>query len=110
MSLPLEGRLTALRSRQQSAVSQSALDFWDSLQSAGVQVDPPIAGRLGVRGHSGHPFRWGEGWFEALWDFERDDDAEVFKRVQILMRLFERDRSGARLPLQDAVLQLHYAG
>ena len=79
-----------------------------------MQVDPPIAGRLGVRGHSGHPFRWGEGWFEALrdggvgWEFERNDDAEIVKRIDILTQLFKRDRSRT-LALADEVLQLQDA-
>ena len=114
LSLPLDGRLSELRSRgNANTLAESAIAFWRTLSSVGLQVDFPIAGRPGVRGESGFPFRWGEGWFGPVrdggvgWNFERNAKPEVDQRVRILIRLFQAERSHLTQPaLQDSMLAI----
>ena len=101
MSLPLAGRLDSLRlqrPRDPSGSAQSARAF---LTSLGVGLRNLVAGRPGVRGHSGYVFRWGEGWFEEFrdggpgWNFERDDKSAIDLRLNLLLDMFGvRRRSG----------------
>ena len=39
-----------------------------ALFDVGLEVVFPSSGRLGVRGASGHAFRWGEGWLGPIRD------------------------------------------
>ena len=113
MSLPTERRLTELRLQgRRGQVSSSSWSIFLRLESLDLTVDPPTAGSLGVRGHSGYPIRWGEGWFGAVrdggcgWGFRKDDKPEIIKRVNLLKALFKRNRAASTLPLQDLVLAL----
>ena len=108
LSLPLDGRLAGLRSAgPQTLISDTSVANWLALFDAGLEVVFPSSGRLGVRGASGHAFRWGEGWFGPTrdggvgWSFERSDIPEAHKRVRILLKLFQRN-SRSTLALEDA--------
>ena len=113
LSLPLAERLRLLRSRGVvSELTQSAVSFWNSLSTLGLQVDRPIGGRPAVRGQSGFAFRWGEGWFEPIrdggvgWIFNRNDEDEIVQRANILMRLYRPARNDEPLAIQDHALEL----
>ena len=70
-------------------VSDSAFAHWQNLFSLGLNVDQPVGGRLGIRGHAGNVFRWGAGWFEPVrdggvgWNFAKDAKPAIDERVQI---------------------------
>ena len=54
LSLPLDGRLTTLRSRgAETPLSNFALSSWLSFLDVGLDGDFPSSGRPGVRGASG---------------------------------------------------------
>ena len=115
MSLPLAGRLDSLRlqrPRDPSGSAQSARAF---LTSLGVGLRNLVAGRPGVRGHSGYVVRWGEGWFEEFrdggpgWSFERDDTSAIDLRVNLLLDMFGH-RRGSGLPALDNLMQAAISG
>ena len=98
LSLPLAGRLTALRLENRREVFDSAINARSVLVDLGIQLGELVAGRLAVRGHSGYVFRWGEGWFEEVrdgglgWAFQKEDRPAIDSRVQILLELYKPDR------------------
>ena len=68
------------------------------MHAQGLNVDPPVGGRLNVRGHSGHVFRWGEGWLEEIrdqvcWTIQRHGKSQVLVRINLLIALFKRKRA-----------------
>ena len=102
-SLPLAGRLTSLRLESRRVPSVSAQMARDFLGNLGIVLDPLVAGRPNVRGHSGYVFRWGEGWFEEIrdagpgWNILRNDKAAIEVRVKLLLDMF-RFRRASGLP------------
>ena len=99
-SLPCSRRLASLRQSNGGGVaSEMRRSIFDSLRWLGVQVDEPIGGRLGVRGHGGHVYRWGDPWFEAVrdvgegWVFDSNDTAGIDRRTSVLLSFLERGRS-----------------
>ena len=116
LSLPLPGRLASLRSHgRESAASDLAQTTFSFLSHLGFSLDPPTAGPLNIRGHSGYVCRWGEGWFWVIkdggpgWSFEKTDEAAINFRIQLLLDMFAKSRSSlpnflvdfAPLPLED---------
>ena len=103
LSLPLAGRLDALRHERPRDPSGSAQAARQYLSFLGVQVERLVAGRPDVRGHSGYPFRWGEGWFEEVrdgspgWKFQKHDKSAIDVRINLLLDIF-RPRRGSGLP------------
>ena len=93
LSRPLEERLTALRlTGQRAEVSESQWNAFNFFQSLGFSSTPPVGGYPQIRGHTGHVFRWGAGWFSVIgervgWDVDRKDKPEVAKRVGFLLQL-----------------------
>ena len=66
LSLPLDGRLSELRSRGvETQISLFALGSWLNLVDVGLDVEFPISD---IRGSSGYAFRWGAGWFGQIRD------------------------------------------
>ena len=68
MSLPVAGRLAALRSERRRAPSDAAQAARELLSNLGIDIGDLIAGRPDVRGQTGYVFRWGEWWFEEIRD------------------------------------------
>ena len=103
MSRPLEERLTALRvTGRRAEISDYAWNSFQFLQTLGFSGNPPVGGYPQVRGHTGHVFRWGAGWFSEIgdrvgWEIERTDKPEVAKRVDFLLQIFQRSRIAATL-------------
>ena len=68
------------------------------MQVLGLDLEPPVGGRLDARGHAGCVIRWGSGWFEEVrdrvgWNIQRSDKAELLKRVNLLGALFKCSRA-----------------
>ena len=100
LSLPLPRRFTSLRLLGRGGVaSDSAQSLHDFLSHIGVDIQPLVVGRLGVRGQSGHVFRWGEGWFWELrdggpgWSFQKHDEDAITFRTDLLVEIFRRKPS-----------------
>ena len=110
-SLPLAERLASRRLQQGSGVvSEMRLSLFHSLRTLGIDVQDPVGGRPGVRGHSGYVHRWGDPWFESIrddigWNFDKLDTDAIGERVQLLMKLLERPRSTLEA-IRDAVLPI----
>ena len=110
-SLPLAERLASRRLQQGSGVvSEMRLSLFHSLRTLGIDVQDPVGGRPGVRGHSGYVHRWGDPWFESIrddigWNFDKLDTDAIGERVQLLMKLLERPRSTLEA-IRDAVLRI----
>ena len=111
LSLPLEGRLGALRSQHGRAESSDTAQAHRSiLSNLGIQLGELIAGRLDVRRQTGYIFRWGSGWFSEIrdsgpgWVIPRKDKDAILVRVQLLLDIF---RPRSNLPqLADVVLPI----
>ena len=116
ISLPLPERLASLRSQGRgSAASDFAQSTFSFLSHLGFNLNPPVAGPLGIRGHSGYVCRWGEGWFWIIkdggpgWSFDKTDEAAIEFRINLLLDMFVKSSSNlpnflgdaAPLPLQD---------
>ena len=77
-----------------------------------ADIEFPVSGRPGIRGTSGNAIRWGAGWFGPIreggvgWVFDRGAESEVAKRVQILLRVFKRNRSAPDFALEDRRLPI----
>ena len=117
LSRPLEERLTALRvTGRRAEISDYAWNSFQFLQTLGFSGNPPVGGYPQVRGHTGHVFRWGAGWFSEIgdrvgWEIERTDKPEVAKRVEFLLQIFQRSRIAATLDAicdSTPMLQLEY--
>jgi len=113
LSLPTEGRLAALRSRgPETPLSVFAASNWLNLIEVGLDIEFPVSGRPGIRGTSGNVIRWGAGWFGPIrdggvgWEFDREAESEVARRVQILLRVFKRKRSSPDFALEDGLLPI----
>ena len=69
LSLPVLERLTSLRLLGRREVpTDAALSAWNHLETLGLELGELVSGRLGSRSFSGHPFRWGFGWFLEIRD------------------------------------------
>ena len=116
LSLPLPSRLTSIRRQGRVGVaSVSAQANHNFMAFLGIDMQPLVAGPLGVRGHSGYVCRWGEGWFWDMrdggpgWIFEKHDSHAISVRVDVLLEVFRKKRSNlpqlvadsAPLPLED---------
>ena len=61
------------------------------------EVEEPIVGRPGTRGHSSKIFQWDDGWFEEFrdggpgWQFTKEDKTSIECRVNLPLGSF-RDR------------------
>ena len=92
--------------------SGSALAARQYLSHLGVQLERLVAGRPAVRGHSGYPFRWGEGWFEEIrdggpgWNFQKHAESAIDFRTNLLLDIY-RPRHSSGLP---ALMDLMHAG
>ena len=113
LNLPLDGRLADLRVQgRRSEVSATTWSIWNVLSDLGLEVDPPVGGRPNVRGQSGCPIKWGDGWFGPIrdggggWSFDKHARPEIQTRVDILMQRFKRNCSNSMLPLQDVMLAI----
>ena len=111
-SLPLDGRLAALRSQgAERPLSLFAANSWLSLTQVGLDIELPFSGRPGVRGASGQAIRWGAGWFGQIrdggvgWKFDRMDGQEVTLRTQMLLKLFRQARAETARALVDVTLK-----
>ena len=109
LSLPLTGSLDALRPERPRDPSGSAQAARQFLSFLGVQVERLVVGRPDVRGHSGYPFRWVQGWFEEVGDgsprckFQKHDKCAIRVRINLFLGFF-RPRRGSGLPaLMDAM-------
>ena len=112
-SLPLDGRLAALRSRgAERPLSPFAVNYWLNLTQVGLDVDLPFSGRPRVRGASGQAIRWGASWFGQIRDggvglcFDRNDGQEVTIRTQMILKLFRRARNESAPALEDVVIPI----
>ena len=109
LSLPFAERLTSLRLRNRRLPSETAQVAMDFLRFLGITPGPLVAGRPNVRGHSGYVFRWGEGWFEEFrdgppgWRFNRDDEAAIDARTNLLLDMFRRRRESGLPALLNPV-------
>ena len=110
-SLPLDGRLAALRSRgAERPLSPFADNYW--LTQVGLDVDLLFSGRPRVRGASGQAIRWGASWFGQIRDggvglcFDRNDGQEVTIRTQMILKLFRRARNESAPALEDVVIPI----
>ena len=72
-----------------------------------------MTGRLNVRGHAGHPFRWGFSWFWEMrdgglpWSFAKNDRPAVDLRITLLLDLFaNRQRPDMISAIVDGIEQL----
>ena len=113
LSLPLDRRLTDLRRQGQRTVpSGFAQASFNYLSELGFELGQLVAGRPQIRGQAGYAFRWGDGWFSAVrdggcgWSFERNDKSAVQFRVQLLVKIFQRDRSNLPRMIGDGPLEL----
>ena len=114
LSLPLSERLDHLRLLGPSGqVSDYSIATRTFLQNLGLNLSDLIHGKPNIRGHSGRPFRWGDGWFFEIkdgglgWSFQKTDTYAVNKRTDILLELFWlRFRRQPLQQLQDLVLSL----
>ena len=114
-SLPLEGRLAALRlqGRRCDSVSEPKHRAWELLSNLGINADFPVRGWPGVRISTGFVARWGDPWFEAVrdgglgWSFQRNDKEGVNERTQFLLDFLSSPVQRMRalvddlLPLED---------
>ena len=94
-------------------VSAATTSAWESLQNLGLNLSDLIHGKPNIRGHSGRPFRWGDGWFFEIkngglgWTFDKHDRHAVNSRTDILLELFWlRFRREPLQQLQDLMLSL----
>ena len=108
LSLPLPSRLTSLRLTGRGGVpSDSAQASHNSLGHLGINLQPLVAGPLGVRGQSGYVCRWGEGWFWDIrdagmgWHFDKHDTDAIFVRVELLLAIFPKCSSNLPRFLED---------
>ena len=108
LSLPLPERLASLRLQgRRAAASDFAQSTFSFLTSLGFNLEPPIAGPLSIRGHSGYVCRWGEGWFWVIkdggpgWSVNKTDEAAIEFRVKLLLDIFGRTRTTLPKVLED---------
>ena len=86
--------------------SAAAVLSWQRFQSLGFNLGQLVAGRLDVRGDVGAVIRWGEGWFFEVrdgglgWLFDKNDQASIDERVEILIKLFHK-KTNILQPLLD---------
>jgi len=108
LSLPVVERLSLRRLQGHRDVpTVSAQAARQHLEHLGLQLGELVAGRLGSRSFSGHPHRWGEGWFFEIrdgglnWCFRRDDKAAIDCRIKFLHDIFVRVRVKQPLAILD---------
>ena len=118
-SLDLESKLHSLRLQgQRGVVTAGRLRSWQILEDVGLHMTSafsdlspscPISGSLGVRRNAGKVFRWAEGWlgpirFGVGWDVQKNDLAGIDVRIQLLSKIFVRERGSTAMAVEDSQL------
>ena len=84
------------------------------LDFLGLGAEQLVAGRPQVRGQTGFVQRWGDLWFEEIrdssdfgWRFDKSNKLHVTNVINVLLKLFRREREPSSVPaLEDAPVSI----
>jgi len=98
-------------SNGRGAFSPASLRMSNILGTLGIQFEGAGSGGIGTRNNLGAPCRYWYPWFVSMrdqeglgWCFEKNDRQRISERVQLLVKLFVRERTAR----QPAILDLPF--